>query len=363
MIRTGGVSGKLLIGPTMRTRLPDSVRTRVLVANRHSCCVCQRIDVQIHHIDGDPSNNADDNLAILCVPHHDKATPAHSLTAKLKASEIRVYKRDWEAACKSESLRLARSRTAFFMVDYKNAERIRQLFGQLTSREYMHSYAALTEQFQEEERWRREQGYSISIEPNTSWNHVTEALLEYVRKGDVHPDCFAGCNGHPADPLYPRGFSQDGTPVFALYDVWCQIMTRAVLIERGSYDIGDLMRVKDLKHLSLAGKLVTFSGSLLGKVAFPDKYADQPVSTTTLTVKQRGQIWRSELRLKTHYVYSMTATGSLSDGHANGVLVMRGIDRVQEIKRRRIVEFSCTPLISGCGGGGPLQIPSESIVN
>lgn len=84
---------------------------------RHACCICHRIDVQIHHIDGDDSDNADAKLAVLCVPHHDKATAPPSLTARLRPSEIRIYKRDWEADCEKESIRLARSRTAFSLVD------------------------------------------------------------------------------------------------------------------------------------------------------------------------------------------------------------------------------------------------------
>jgi hypothetical protein len=344
----------------MRTKIPDSVRTRVLLANRHACCVCQRIDVQIHHIDGNPSNHEDSNLAVLCVQHHDKATSGPSLTAHLKPPEIKAYKRDWERDCANESVRLARSRTAFFMVDYKNADRIRQLFSQLTQNECLYAYKLLRHQFQEEEAWRKEQGFSVSLEPNTSWNGLTEKLLENVATGTVHPECFRKCKTHPLDPLYPRGFFESGAPAFGYYDVWCQIMTRAILVAKGSYDLGDLMRIKDLSHLSIAGRLVSFSGSLRGHVAFPEEYAETPVSTTTLIVKDQAQSWRAELKLKTHYVYSVTATGSLSKGHSNGLLVMRGIERVRERGRKRVVDFSCTPLITGCGGGGPLEIPRES---
>jgi hypothetical protein len=347
----------------MRTAIPDSLRTTVLLANRHACCICQRIDVQIHHIDGNNSNNEQTNLAVLCLSHHDKATAPPSLTARLKPSEISAYKQSWEAECAAESIRLARSRIAFFMVDYKNAERIRQLFVQLSPSEYFHAHALLKDQFRQEDGLRKEQGFDISLEPNTSWNYVTQELLEYVRKGSVHPPCFRECKTHPLDPLYPSGFFSSGEPAFAYYDVWCQIMTRAILTARGSYDIEDLMRVRDISRLSLEGKLISFSGSLLGKVAFPDQYTEKPVSSTTLTVKGRQQTWRAELQLKTHYIYSVTATGSLSDGRANGLLVMRGIERVQERARTRTVEFSCTPLITGCGGGGPLGIPRESRTN
>jgi hypothetical protein len=249
------------------------------------------------------------------------------------------------------------------MVDYKNAERIRQLFIQLTPNEYRHAYALLKDQFQQEDKLRKQQGFDVSLEPNTSWNYVTQQLLEYVRMGNVHPACFRECQTHPLDPMYPRGFFKSGAPAFGYYDVWCQIMTRTILAARGSYDIDDLMRLKDLSRLSLAGKLISFSGSLLGNVAFPDQYGERPVTSTRLTVKGRLQTWRAELQLKTHYVYSVTATGSLSHGRANGLLVMRGIERVQQKGGRRTIDFSCTPLITGCGGGGPLEIPPESKAN
>jgi hypothetical protein len=347
-------------GASERIAIPDSVRTRVLLANRHACCICQKIDVQIHHIDGDNSNNVEDNLAVLCLPHHDKATAPPTLTAKLRPGDVKIYKASWEAMCADESARLARSRTAFFMVDYKNADRIRQLFAQLTSQECLHAYVALTDQFQEEDKLRKEQHFDISLEPNTSWNSATRVLLEFVKRGEVHPSRFRQCDTHPLDALYPRGFFDNGEAAFAYYDLWCQIMVRAILAAKGSYDIGDLMRVKDLSCLSLAGRLISFSGSLRGNVAFPDTYARSPVSKTVLTVQGGMQTWRTELLLKTHYVYSTTAASSLSKGRSNGLLIMRGIERIKVNGRRRIVEFSCTPLMTGCGGGGPLDIPTEA---
>jgi hypothetical protein len=35
----------------------ESPATDVLIAGRHSCRVCQRPDVQIHHIDGNPPSH------------------------------------------------------------------------------------------------------------------------------------------------------------------------------------------------------------------------------------------------------------------------------------------------------------------
>jgi hypothetical protein len=285
------------------------------------------------------------------------------LTARLRAAEIRTYKKDWEAMCTKESVRLARSRTAFFMVDYKNADRLRQLFTQLSQNEYLHAYRLLTAQFKEEEIWRKQQGFDVSLEPNTSWNPAVQQLLEYVRLGEAHPSYFRGCEGHPLDQLYARGFSEDGSASFAYYDVWCQIMARAVLVARGSYDVEDLMKLEDLSGSCLEGKLISFFGRLRGDVAFPDQYVQRPLSRTTLRVRGDGQIWKAHMELKTHYIYSVTATGSLSRGWGNGLLIMRGINEAKVRGKVRVVEFHCTPLIIGCGGGGPLKISPPSKIN
>jgi hypothetical protein len=118
----------------------------------------------------------------------------------------------------------------------------------------------------------------------------------------------------------------------------------------------------DPSELSLEGRLVSFLGSLRGDVAFPDEYQEKPLSATTLRVKLRGELWRAKLQLKTHYVYSVTATGSLSNGRANGLVVLRSIDKIKRRGGIRVVDFSCTPLITGCGGGGPLEIPKKLIL-
>ena len=60
-------------------------------------------------------------------------------------------------------------------------------------------------------------------------------------------------------------------------------------------------------------------------------------------------IWRSKMKLKTHYVYSDTAAESLSDGYENGVLFVRAISAPHTASGKRVVEFDSTPLIIGNG--------------
>jgi hypothetical protein len=341
----------------MRRGIPRSLRTKILLANRHACCVCERGDVQIHHIDSNHSNNREENLAVLCQPHHDKATAPPSLTAQLEPAQVRKYKHSWEAECTNRSVRMARSRTAFFMVDYKNPERIRQLFTQLSRDELLRSYGILRSQFREEDVLRKQQGFDVSLEPTTALDPMVEQLLDAIPKGDPHPDPFKRCTGHSLDPLYPVGFV-GGFPAFAYYDAWCQIMVRAIIAVRGTYDLEDLTRLREPMEAVLRGKLISFKGSVRGRVALPSQYQAEPISKTKLHVRTRTGVWRTVLNLKTHYVYSTTATMPLSRGTENGLLVMRSVDAVRKTGPRREVEFSCTPLIIG---NGALEIPDSTI--
>lgn len=338
-----------------RTPIPAAVRTRILIANTHSCCVCQRGGVQLHHINGDNSNHSDDNLAALCLVHHDKATAPRSLTAALTADEIRTYKRCWEESCKSTFRRIARSRTAFYMVDYKNAERIRQMYLQLNPAEHRRAAEILRAEFLEEDALRK-QYFDLCTEPNTKWNSIVEQFLEYLPIGDPHPGMFKDLAGHPLDPMWPTGFQQS-IAVFAYYDLWCQIMIRAILTARDAYDLDDLTRLVDPDEVALAGRIVSFRGSVRGRIAFPQEWQTKPLSKALLTVRRGKITWRSTLELKTHYVYSVTAAVALGKGTENGLLVFRGINSSMDSGGRRTVDFTCTPLIIG---NGVLKIPEGS---
>ena len=81
-----------------RPRIPADLKNTVLYKAGHACCVCRdgNTRVQIHHIDGDPSNNAEDNLVALCMPHHDEAELRCGLTRRLDADTLRDFKARWE---------------------------------------------------------------------------------------------------------------------------------------------------------------------------------------------------------------------------------------------------------------------------
>jgi hypothetical protein len=89
----------------MRKKLPSKLDKKVLIKNRHCCCICQRDgigkEVIIHHIDGNNSNNIISNLAVLCLIHASQADAGLSKGKlgsgkKLKPDAVREYKRLWE---------------------------------------------------------------------------------------------------------------------------------------------------------------------------------------------------------------------------------------------------------------------------
>jgi hypothetical protein len=89
---------------------------QILVRNKRACCVCHSSNgpIHIHHIDGDPAHLALDNLAVLCIPHHDQATAGLrsgtvGLGKKLTPEEVRFHKRVWEKAVESEIQRTRRA--------------------------------------------------------------------------------------------------------------------------------------------------------------------------------------------------------------------------------------------------------------
>jgi hypothetical protein len=80
----------------------DSMRKNLLRKNLDVCCVCKQPGgLELHHIDGNPSNTVEENLAVLCVRDHDKEQRPHQYKevqhTDLSPDRIRRYKESWEA--------------------------------------------------------------------------------------------------------------------------------------------------------------------------------------------------------------------------------------------------------------------------
>ena len=80
-----------------RIKIPNDLAARVKFASDRTCCICRERGkpFQIHHIDGNPSNNEFENLAVLCLEDHDRTQSKGGFGRKLDSYEIIKYRNDW----------------------------------------------------------------------------------------------------------------------------------------------------------------------------------------------------------------------------------------------------------------------------
>src|SRR6187431_3353993 len=81
-----------------RPKVPDATQTEVLTRSRRRCCLCyfvngneDEVAGQIAHLDQNRDNNDFDNLAWLCLPHHDRYDSRTSVSKGLTESEVKHY--------------------------------------------------------------------------------------------------------------------------------------------------------------------------------------------------------------------------------------------------------------------------------
>ena len=84
-----------------RKRLKIPTETHVLTSCRRRCCVCYGLNRdasgkqgQIAHLDRNPENNHNDNLAFLCFDHHDQYDSRTSQSKNLTANEVKHYREE-----------------------------------------------------------------------------------------------------------------------------------------------------------------------------------------------------------------------------------------------------------------------------
>jgi hypothetical protein len=85
----------------------------LLISCGRRCCICFGLyndfsvkRGQIAHLDQDPANSDPDNLAFLCLPHHDEYDSVPSVTRRLTIEEVKAYRQALHAAV--EELRSSR---------------------------------------------------------------------------------------------------------------------------------------------------------------------------------------------------------------------------------------------------------------
>lgn len=93
--------------PKKRVPIPKKTSDELLVKCKHSCCICEKFGVEIHHIDGNPSNNRENNLIPLCSNcanmAHVNFPPAARMHG-ISPAQLRLYKKNWIDKCNSSPL-------------------------------------------------------------------------------------------------------------------------------------------------------------------------------------------------------------------------------------------------------------------
>jgi hypothetical protein len=82
-----------------RKKIPPGTELRILTLSKRRCALCFGLygDIgvrpgQIAHVNRDRTNNLEDNLAFLCLPHHDEYDTKRSQSKRFTSDELRAYR-------------------------------------------------------------------------------------------------------------------------------------------------------------------------------------------------------------------------------------------------------------------------------
>lgn len=330
-----------------RVPIPQSIQTQVLVANRHACCVCQKHRVQLHHIDGDPSNNTAENIACLCLDHHDMATALASLTKKLTPSQVRIYKGQWEAKCENDIYALSRGRFSFFYSMYKNPPRVREAISSLSLSQLDAAADRVAAAIQaapaeSQPSWLGERRQNPG---NDKW---TALSLKDIRRGRASPTFLPRIRAHPKDASYPYDFSTEaGLTAFYGYDIFVQAQVQVLAQARGTIPLEDLYRFsreEQFDHLS--GRLITFTMGIWGKDLIPpDQEANRPVGQMQGRKTVNGRLYRTVMQIRNMYLFSTTASVNGNRARVSGIGIFGGA-----VREGKEITLTVVPLLIGMGG-------------
>ncbi|WP_142303318.1 HNH endonuclease signature motif containing protein [Janthinobacterium rivuli] len=100
-----------LLCRSKRPPIPPQTLSKVLCANRWSCCVCRTPErsIVVHHIKpwATSRDHSPENLAVVCSLHHGKVHSKFELEQNLTPKLLAQQKLYWESYCQQADLRLA----------------------------------------------------------------------------------------------------------------------------------------------------------------------------------------------------------------------------------------------------------------
>jgi len=335
-------------GQSTRIPIPQSVQDAVLLANRHACCVCQGKKVQLHHIDENPANNAAENIAALCLDHHDQASMSIGLTKKLQPHQVKIYKAQWEQRCADDALALSRQRFTFYYCIYKNPPRLLEAYLNLSDAERGEAANNIRARLIPEQN-KKDADKLFGMNAVPSVNEWTLKALKSAAYGETYPSYLEKYKPHPADANYSTDSStQEAMSAFHLYDLWCQILAQILAEARGSRPLEDLYSLGSQNSWdAAAGQLFTFHLSVRGKgVHIPSQWEKYPVGTIYSKTNLKGRKIKVRMQLRTMYLFSDTAALNLSQGRVSGLGIFNGATLSDSDE----AELTVIPLIIGTGG-------------
>lgn len=85
-----------------RVSITDKLAAEVMFSADRTCCVCrtEKLKVQIHHIDENPSNNSFENLAVICLHCHSDAHTSGAFVRRLTPELLALYNKSWREIVK-----------------------------------------------------------------------------------------------------------------------------------------------------------------------------------------------------------------------------------------------------------------------
>ncbi|MFY0612900.1 MAG: HNH endonuclease [Hyphomicrobiaceae bacterium] len=111
-----------------RPPIPNDTLASLLFCNRYQCCVCRdpALPIVVHHIEdwAKSHSHAIENLAVLCLHHHDEAHSSKQLSQSLDSNTLRKLKAKWEAEVK---VRDAQAVSTAMRLQYSNWNYINEL--------------------------------------------------------------------------------------------------------------------------------------------------------------------------------------------------------------------------------------------
>lgn len=275
------------------------------------------------------------------------ATSQASLTKKLKPTQVKQYKAQWEKACADSVYALARGRFSFYYSMYKNPPRIREAISSLSSKQLIAAADRVGEAIEKipaEDRldWMGTRKQN----PGRDW--MTVASLDAIRAGLAVPNFLPKVGTHPKDPSYPYDFgAEQGLDAFYGFDTFAQVQAQVLAEARGTIPLEDLYRMsKEEQFDSLAGRLVTFTVGVWGKNLTPPDQADaKPVAQIQARKTVNGRLYRTLMQVRNMYLFSTTAAVNLERARVSGIGIFAGA-----IREGKEITLTIIPLLIGMGG-------------